>query len=84
MNLRTSFRPGPLGVFALACIVPLAFALYRQHAWEDYFITFRASRNLATENGLVFNVGDKVYQLDVHGRDYLEFDSEITIYCKRP
>ncbi len=60
MNLRTAISPRLVGIFALACLVPLAFALYTQHAWEDYYITFRASRNLATGHGLVFNIGDRL------------------------
>jgi hypothetical protein len=36
-----------LGVF----VVSLAFALYTQHAWEDWYITFKASKNLATGQG---------------------------------
>jgi hypothetical protein len=47
-------------IFGLACAVPLAFAIYTQHAWEDFYITFRASRNLATGHGLVFNAGDRL------------------------
>ena len=43
-------RPGLLWIFFLACA----------DAWEDYYITFRASRNLATGHGLVFNVGDRL------------------------
>src|SRR5687768_4859709 len=37
------------------------FALLTNHAWEDYYITYRASKNLATGNGLVFNVGDRLH-----------------------
>jgi hypothetical protein len=48
-------------IFFLACAVPLAFAVYTQHAWEDYYITFRTSRNLATGHGLVFNIGDHLH-----------------------
>jgi len=47
-----------LTVFVLACVIPLMFAVYTQQAWEDFYITFRASRNLATGHGLVFNIGD--------------------------
>src|SRR5262249_16725265 len=54
------WQPRPLWIFVLACAVPLAFAVYTQHAWEDFYITFRASRNLATGEGLVFNVGDRL------------------------
>jgi hypothetical protein len=48
-------------IFLLACAVPLAFAVYTQHAWEDFYITFRVSKNLATGHGLVFNVGDRLH-----------------------
>jgi len=44
------------GVFAVA----LAFAAYTQHAWEDYYITYRVSKNLATGHGLVYTVGERV------------------------
>lgn len=46
-----------LGTFFFA----LLFAVYTQHAWEDYYITFRSSKNLATGQGLVFNVGDRLH-----------------------
>jgi tetratricopeptide (TPR) repeat protein len=45
------------GVFALA----LAFAAFTQHAWEDYYITYRASKNLATGQGLVYTPGERVH-----------------------
>jgi hypothetical protein len=56
-------RPSPrlLPVFLLACLAPLVFALFTQHAWEDYYITFRSSKHLATGAGLVFNVGDRLH-----------------------
>lgn len=38
-----------------------AFALYTRHAWEDWYITFRSSKNLALGNGLVYNVGERVH-----------------------
>jgi hypothetical protein len=46
---------------ALAAAVCLAYALQTQHVWEDYFITFRHSRNLAEGNGLVYHVGERVH-----------------------
>jgi hypothetical protein len=46
-----------VGVFALA----LSFAAYTQHAWEDYYITYRVSKNLATGHGLVYTVGERVH-----------------------
>jgi hypothetical protein len=44
-----------------AFAVPLLFALFTQHAWEDYFITLRSSRNLVEGHGLVFNPGDRLH-----------------------
>ncbi|MDI1334706.1 MAG: hypothetical protein PSU94_00855 [Lacunisphaera sp.] len=41
--------------------VVLLFALYTNHVWEDYYITYRSSKNLATGHGLVFNEGDKLH-----------------------
>jgi len=45
------------GVFAIA----LTFAAYSQHAWEDYYITYRVSKNLAMGHGLVYTVGERVH-----------------------
>ena len=47
--------------FWAAFTIAMVFALYTQHAWEDYWITFRTSKNLATGHGLVFNVGDRLH-----------------------
>lgn len=41
--------------------MPLVFAAFTQHAWEDYFITLRSSRNLVEGHGLVFNPGERVH-----------------------
>ncbi len=48
-------------VILLMLAVPLAFAWFTGHAWEDYFITLRTSRNLVEGNGLVFNSGERVH-----------------------
>ena len=40
---------------------PWRFAAYTQHAWEDYYITYRVSKNLATGHGLVYTVGERVH-----------------------
>jgi hypothetical protein len=63
-NLVTASRPERkarwlifAGVFALA----LSFAAFTQHAWEDYYITYRVSKNLATGHGLVYTVGERVH-----------------------
>ena len=41
-----------LTVFVSALILALGFALYTRHAWEDYYITVRASKNLASSQWL--------------------------------
>lgn len=62
MTSRFSFRPLSLRVvFAASLGMALLFALITQHVWEDYYITFRASKNLATGHGLVFNVGERLH-----------------------
>ena len=46
-----------LGVFFFA----VGWVTYTDHAWEDYFITYRASKNLAEGNGLTDTVGERVH-----------------------
>jgi hypothetical protein len=54
--------PRPLWpVILLALAVPLTFAAFTHHAWEDYFITARTSRNLVEGHGLVFNPGERLH-----------------------
>src|SRR5438045_1514496 len=48
-------------VAAVAFAIPVAFALLTNHAWEDYFITLRSSRNLLQGNGLVYKAGDRLH-----------------------
>ena len=48
-------------VFAAVFAIALAFAAYAQHAWEDYYITYRVSKNLALGHGLVYTVGERVH-----------------------
>lgn len=55
------FSRAPLLFGFAAAAVCLAFAAFTGHAWEDYFITFRASENLATGQGLVFQPGERVH-----------------------
>ncbi len=56
---KINFKPAWLIVFVM--LVGLAFAAYTQHIWEDYWITFRASRNLAMGNGLVYTPGERLH-----------------------
>ena len=48
-------------MFALAAAIALAFALFTDQRWEDYYITFRVSQNLARGAGLVFQPGERVH-----------------------
>ncbi len=48
-------------LFLLATIVPTIYIFVTNHIWEDFFITFRHSQNLAEGNGLVFNPGERVH-----------------------
>ncbi|HTT56354.1 MAG TPA: hypothetical protein VMF63_04550 [Opitutaceae bacterium] len=48
-------------VLLLAGLLPLAFAAFTHHAWEDFYITLRSSRNLVEGHGLVFNPGERVH-----------------------
>ena len=51
----------PLIAFLVACTAALVFALCTDHVWEDFYITYRSSKNLATGHGLVFNHGDRLH-----------------------
>ncbi|MEZ5414544.1 MAG: hypothetical protein R3F03_09550 [Opitutaceae bacterium] len=51
----------PLLAALVVAGVALGFALATNHTWEDYYITFRSSKNLATGHGLVFNIGDRLH-----------------------
>jgi hypothetical protein len=46
---------------ACACLIPIGYACYTHHIWEDYFITFRYSQNLCDGHGLAFNPGERVH-----------------------
>jgi hypothetical protein len=48
-------------VAAIVLLVCLTFAISTQHAWEDYWITFRSSLNLATGHGLVYTLGERLH-----------------------
>ena len=52
---------GKWSLVFLAFCVPVAFACFTSHIWEDYFITLRSSRNLVAGQGLVFNPGERVH-----------------------
>ncbi len=61
--INSEIRPRLLWLWIVAGLVAtgLAWAGYTHHAWEDYYITFRASKNLATGQGLTFTPGERVH-----------------------
>lgn len=54
-------RKGPLLALALAILIAAGFAAYTQHVWEDFYITYRSSKNLVDGHGLVYQVGERVH-----------------------
>lgn len=48
-------------VVVAAFVLPLVFAFFTRHVWEDYYITLRTSRNLVEGHGLVFQPGERVH-----------------------
>ena len=61
MPLRTLFRSPAFQIYLAIFGVGLAWSLYTNHTWEDYYITYRASKNLATGHGLTFTQGERVH-----------------------
>ena len=55
-----SFRT-EVKIFFLALMVGWGWTLYTGHVWEDYYITYRAAKNLATGHGLVFTEGERLH-----------------------
>src|SRR4051812_32636617 len=55
-----SFRSAAF-VFVTFFLIATTWALYTQHVWEDFYITYRASKNLATGHGFTFTVGERVH-----------------------
>jgi hypothetical protein len=44
-----------------AVILPIVFVVYTGEIWEDFFITYRFSENLANGRGLVYSDGERVH-----------------------
>jgi hypothetical protein len=42
-------------------LLALLLTLYTQNVWEDYYITFRSSQNLAAGEGLVYHPGERLH-----------------------
>lgn len=48
-------------IFIAIFSLTLSFAIYTNHAWEDWYITYRCSKNLSLGNGLVYQIGQRVH-----------------------
>lgn len=48
-------------VFVIAVVSATAFAWYTRNVWEDFYITYRVSKNLVEGHGLVFQLGERVH-----------------------
>lgn len=65
--MTVSIQPGDdvrklrVAVFLFVSGCALWYALVSQCAWEDWYITYRASRNLALGHGLSFTEGQHIY-----------------------
>lgn len=64
---QPSEQSRPMAAWALAllvsaaCLIPLGYALFTGHIWEDSFITLRHAENLLKGEGLVYNPGERVH-----------------------
>lgn len=47
--------------YVLIAGVAVFYAAYTEHIWEDYYITYRVSKNLVLGNGLVYQPGERVH-----------------------
>jgi hypothetical protein len=47
--------------FGIPFLSAIIFSLTTNHAWEDWYITYRSSKNLATGYGLVYDPGQRVH-----------------------
>jgi hypothetical protein len=59
--MKTAAIKSEVAIAGAVLLVGLVFAACTQHAWEDYWITFRSSRNLATGHGLVYTPGERLH-----------------------
>lgn len=60
-KISSFFRHYTVVFCVLAVLIPLAYSLYTGHIWEDFFITFRHSKNLCEGNGLVYQPAERVH-----------------------
>ena len=50
-----------IGIILIAVIIRIVWMIYTNHTFEDAFITFQYARRLSEGNGLVYNIGEKIY-----------------------
>lgn len=61
-NAGTTPRKTPIALVALACFASVCgYACWTGHVWEDFFITFRHSRNLVEGRGLTYNPPERIH-----------------------
>jgi hypothetical protein len=48
-------------ILGASALIALAFAIFTQHVWEDFYITYRAGKNMALGYGLLFEPGQRVH-----------------------
>jgi hypothetical protein len=61
LDHRSPVRGSVVCCTLLALAAPLAYSVSTNEIWEDFFITFRFSRNLCDGKGLVYNEGQRVH-----------------------
>lgn len=58
---RSFWTPLRIALLLAIVVLPLGFAAFTQHVWEDFYITYRVSKNLVSGHGLVFQPGERVH-----------------------
>ena len=48
-------------VFSGVFLIAMSFALYTNHVWDTYYMTYRSAKNLTTGHGLVFTPGERIH-----------------------
>lgn len=61
INLFRTPRFQTKALIGAAIFLRVLWIAYTDHTYEDAFITFRYSRQLAEGNGFVYNIGERVY-----------------------
>ncbi|HEY4248778.1 MAG TPA: hypothetical protein VGM64_18290 [Lacunisphaera sp.] len=61
INAHQTDRRVAWSIFCAVFILAVGWCAITGHIWEDYYITFRSSKNLATGFGLVFNHGERLH-----------------------